>query len=250
MKIGIIYTAFNTEEYVDESLAPWVDAREAKLGGHEFVICAVSLPFAGFDTGPRDQTQYILRDCLDTQSIDHLITEPENIPETTARGMALQWLRGQGCDVSWMVDSDEFYDLGQIERILSFVETRPDVAWFRLCLKNYVFDNQTYLTEPFTPPRVHRLDLGGYAAHSFSQDNDVVYGGRITRDLKPQEAFASVTVPKGVAWMRHLSWMNDDRARRKQAYQVTRWGRSDFAWDDIRGLIWRDGVWKETATDE
>jgi len=117
------------------------------------------------------------------------------------------------------------------------------VDWFRLSLKNYVFDTSTYLADPFTPPRIHRVNIRGYRAHSFWDDNNVLYCGTITRDLKRDVDFPSLTVPKGVAWIRHDSWLNDSRSRRKIEYQVNgrKWPSCSFAWDDSKGgLIWNE----------
>lgn len=245
-RIGIILVGYNMEEYVTPCLDAWIRARAQRLGGHEFVICAVSLPFAGFPNEGPDSTADILKMHLDLGQIDHLITEPKNIPETTARGMALHWLSDQDCDVSWMVDLDEFYTTHDIQQILEFVGDNPWVDWFRLSLKNYVFDDKTYLIEPFQPPRIHRMRVadGQYQAHSFSADNDIAYGGSVTRDLISQDQFASLVVPPSVAWIRHMTWQQGDRARRKIEYQLKgrNWPQCSFAWDEVKGLVFNPGL--------
>lgn len=235
-KIGIIYCAYNTREYVCPSLWPWVNI-QYKEGTPEIVICAVNVRFARFNADVEDGTREMLRGYLERGEIDYLIDGPDNIPETTARGMALHWLKDQGCDATWMVDSDEFYTIPEIGRILTFVSNNPWSTWFRLSLKNYVFDDRTYLADPFTPPRIHRIRLRGYEAHSFSADNDIQYGGIITRDIIPQDQFPSMIVPKEVAWVKHLTWQNNLRSKKKIEYQLKGrgWPQCSFSWDDSKG---------------
>lgn len=229
--IGLIFCAYGTKDYVHQSLRVWLDLRAA---GHQVTICAVNVRFAGFE-GEDDGTREVLRGYLERGYIDNLIDGPDNVPEAIARGTALQYLRDK-VDLIWMVDSDEFYTMDEINSILRYMEENPWIAWARLCFKNYVMDDKTYLAEPFTPPRVFRVWAASYRVHSFSGDNDIAYGGTITRDILSQERFASATVPKEIAWVKHLTWQSNDRSRRKIAYQTARWGNvCSFAWDDTQG---------------
>lgn len=234
---GIIYCTYNSEDYVSPTLAPWIEARKTHLGGHTFVICAISYPFKGFDAGPRDKTQDLLRAHKAVGDIDGLLIGPNPISETEARGNALRWLKAEGVEATWMVDGDEFYTVEQIAAIASFTESQPFSVWFRVALKNAVFTVDQHLVEPFTPPRIHRVKTGSYEAHSFCQDNDVLYGGTITRDLVPQDQFSSMQVPQSLAWVHHRSWLSDERSRLKIDYQLRGrgWPSCSFAWDDSKG---------------
>ncbi len=246
MRIGIIYCAYGTKDYLKQSLSPWIDIKTLSSFAFQtdgvsphVSICAINVRFAGFE-GEDDGTREELRGYLERGEIDHLIEGPDNIPETTARGMALRYLKDQGCDISIMVDSDEFYTIHNIGQIFEFVADNPWVQWFRVSLRNMVFDDKTWLAEPFQPPRIHRLSVedGRYEAHSFCADNDILYGGTITRDLKPQSQFSSITIPPEVAFVRHESWPNSLRSKAKVEYQTRRWGNAcSFSWDDQKGLI-------------
>lgn len=236
MKVGVVLVGYNMSEYVSSCLDAWTQARECKIDGHEFVICAVSTTFAHFPCSEADNTAYLLGSRVASNEIDHIITEPKNVPETVARGMALTYLKDHGCDVSWQVDLDEDYTLDEIRRVLEFVVANPWAAWFRLSLKNFVLDSRTYLVDPFTPPRIHRINHDGYRAYGFSADNDISYAGGITRDIKHQDQLPSMTIPQSVAWIKHDSWPNSLRSKYKCEYQKTRWGNScSFAWDDSQG---------------
>lgn len=243
-KFGVLFVGFNTEDLVHQSIAPWIAAREIKLGGHEYVICAISLPFAGFPNDSEDNTTNILRQYRDEGKIDYLVTEPRNIPETAARSMGLRFLKERGVTHSWQADSDEMITVENIKAIADYVARDEWTTWWRLSLKNYVGDDKHYLVDPFQPSRIHRINAGAYVAHSFSQDNDICYGGGITRDLKPQEAFSSKTISKEIAWIRHATWGNDLRSKKKIEYQRLRWGCCSFRWnDELNRLEWDEAYY-------
>lgn len=234
-KIGIIYTAFNTDEYLDRSLDPWVAARRAgKDGGaHQFLISAVSVPFVGFDSIKVDDTPARLNERLRANEIDHLISDRTPMRETDARGEALRWLVQRGVDATIMVDSDEMWIPEQIAAVLSFVEATPLVTWFKVSFKNRVFTLDQYLVAPFTPPRIHRVIKP--RAMGFWDDNNVYYEdhGTQRRDID----YASMTIPQSVAWVEHLTWLSDDRSRLKSEYQRRRWGSSSFKWDYVSNCL-------------
>lgn len=241
MNIGLIYTGYGTKDLVDKSLEPWVNLRAQWMGQFDrrssIRICAVSVKFAGFD-GEDDGTTDLLRDHLTMGDIDHLIDGPQNVPETTARGMGLRWLKEQGVDTVIQWDADEVADEESISRMLSFIESDPFTQWFRFAYRNLVFDEKTWLAEPFCPPRVHRVNAqDGYTAHSFSSDNDICYGHPMLRNLKPQEAYASRVVPPEIFNPKHFSWLNNERSRKKIDYQLRGrgWPQCSFAWDDSKG---------------
>ncbi len=233
MRIGVILVGHNMEEHVAPCLQGWVEWRtqRAALGHDDLRICAVSSPFEGFPNEPLDGTRDHLRSYLARGEIDQLITSDAPLKETAARGAALRWLMGQQVDIVWQLDLDERYTERDLRCIVAFVEANPLVAWFRLSLRNAVFSPTTYLAEPFTPSRIHRARVGGYRLHSFCDDNDLLYGGTITRDLKRQDQFASMTVPASCSLVRHLSWISDDRSRRKCEYQLSRGWDPSFRWD-------------------
>jgi hypothetical protein len=238
MNPGIIFCGWGTLDLVQQSLAPWIELRRQGKA----VICAVSVRFAGFE-GEDDGTREYLREVRDRGDIDYLIDSPDSVPETTARGMALQYLRAQDVDAVIQFDSDEITDIQSIERMLVFTEVNSFAQWFRFSYANLVFDTKTHLAEPFTPPRFHRMKAGdGYFAHSFSGDNDICYGHHILRNLLPQDHFASQTIPWSVFKPLHYSWLSDTperaaRSRAKIRYQLEgrKWPSCQFSWDDAQG---------------
>jgi len=244
---GVIYCAYQAEDLVPRSLAPWVAARAAKLGNHAFIICAVSVPFEGFDHGgtPLDGTQDLLYDALAEGRIDRLISPPTPMKETEARGTVLRWLVEQGVDATVMVDADEFWTEAQIAATLSFVESNPWVTWFRIPYKQIVFDRQHYLAEPFTPPRIHRVAAGGYRASGFWDDNNVVYTSLKHPDHTKRDIdLASLTVPKEAAWVPHETWISNLRSKQKVEYQIKARGwECSFKWNDETGLAFNEAYY-------
>lgn len=238
-RIGVIYTSYDMDEYLFMSLNPWIAARKNYLDGNEFVICAVSVPFEGFPvSGRADQTSAHLKAALEADEIDHLITDDTPMRETAARGAALQYLLGkQNCDVIIQVDGDEKYLKKDISAIFKFVADNPFIAWFRISLRNIVFTPNQWLAEPFTPPRVYRNVAPGrkYRLWNFADDNNIAYMGTVTRDIRPDSDFASMTVPPSVAFPAHFTWLNDERSRRKIDYQRSRGWNCSFSWDDSKG---------------
>jgi hypothetical protein len=243
MKIGCIYTAFNCLEHLDKSLLPWVLAKGFN-GDHEFVIGAVSVPFEEYknaDPKTFDETPARLTEYLNTKNIDYLVTEPWYVQENKARGAVLNYLLSQDVDLVWLIDSDEFYANDQILSILRFVEANEFIDWFRLSFKNYFRDDKTYLVEPFTPPRIFRVNTRGYRLHSCAFDNDFIYGGVITRDLIPQERFSSMTVPISVAHIRHNSWNGPpEYLKSKVQYQTSHFKHGagcGYKWNDTTNQL-------------
>lgn len=237
MKIGCIVVGRNMEEYVEPCLAPWIEARKKSLDGNEFFICAASAPFVGFPTGAQDRTVEKLSFYQHEEDIDGLLVKDNPLTEIQVRGEALRNLVQMGADTIVQIDLDEIWTLDEISRVFKFVKSEPLVAWFKVCYKNFVFDDKTWLIDPFTPPRIYRVKVGGYRVHSFSDDNNILYGGMLTRDLKRDEDFAHLTIPTGIAFVRHLSWLSNERSRQKISYQNARGWQCSFAWDESKGLI-------------
>ena len=237
------------------SLTPWIEARREHLGGHEFKICAVSVPFEGFDHGnePEDSTRAILRVAVQYNEIDHAIVRDKPMRETEARTLALQWLMRNDVDIVWQVDSDEEYTNTAIFSLASYVETTGYYAWYRINFLNLVFTEKLALKDRFTPPRIHRTAWVDLRAGWFYEDNNIDYKtmdpGRLIKDVQ----LASVTIPEPYGLIAHHTWLNNERSRKKVQYQQLRWGPPNgagcsFAWNEARGgLTWNEEYFKLTG---
>jgi hypothetical protein len=236
-RFGIIYVAYQCEDLIDASLFPWVEARAARLGGYDYVICAVSVPFVGFE---QEEKKDGTLGKLEQAAVDCIIASQEPLAEVDARGRALKWLRDEGKVTHlFQVDSDEIYEISQILNIVKAIESNPFIAWWRIPFKNYVFDDKTYLVEPFRPPRIHEVRLGQCVASGFWDDNNVMYKTQDGIEMKDTQ-WAGFAIPTNLVWIKHLTWLSDERSRRKVAYQRARWGHCSFRWDDEKGRLCLD----------
>lgn len=231
MRIGIIYCAYSSEEYVEKSLSPFLNP----VNGHSFAVSAISYPFENFEKGGNKKTLDILRKYRDDRKIT-LNYGPDPIKETVARQIALDDLSKRGIDLVWMVDSDEFYSIEQIKEIIQFVADEEFITWFRICLKNRVFDGG-YLEEPFAPPRIFRVKAPNYTINKFYDDNNVNYRGRLKGDIVPDLALANMMIPKRIAWVDHMTWLNDERSKKKVEYQKARGWNCSFKWNYEKGYL-------------
>jgi hypothetical protein len=246
VNIGVIFTSYAMADMLDMSLAPWLAARRAGLGGHTFKIAAVSGPFTGFPhdpSVPEDGTAARLKALCegDNDWMNRVFVHTEPMPETEARGRALQWLVEEGVDLIWQWDGDESLTGADIANILVTVQDNPWIAWFRVSYRNLVFDTKHALAEPFTPARIHRVRPHGYCAVGFWDDNNVLYGDLffsegVQRDIN----MASMTIPVRIAAPLHYTWLNNDRSRRKIFYQVSRGWECSYRWDDEVGLCFNE----------
>lgn len=237
MKYGIIYCGYNTEEYIHESLAPWV-------GREDCVISAVSVPFNEYSQQEfyEDRTTLILHNYLNEKKIGYLTTFPRFIKEHEARNLALRKIK-EPVDAYFLVDSDEVYSKEDITRIFEFVETNP-VCWYSVALRNFVFDTNTYLEEPFTPPRIFRTNFLGLTNPSFVWDNDMTYNHQEGRFV--HTSIVGLDIPKEVAWVDHYSWLNNPISQRKVKYQTAHFkGICSYAWDEEKGLIFNEEYYKD-----
>lgn len=225
------------------SLTPWVEARRERLGDHTFKIAAVSVPFEKFDHEgePNDSTGTALSTLVERREIDYAIVGTTPMKETEARGDASRWLVDRDADILIQWDSDEVITKQGILNMLSFVESNPWIQWFRISYTNFVFDTLHYLREPFTPPRIHRVNgPEDYLVVGFWDDNNITYhsftAGGEAKDIQ----FSSLTIPKEVVSPLHHSWLSNERSRKKIAYQTARGWSCSYRWDPVKGLCFNE----------
>lgn len=221
MTIGVLYCGFGNIEYVQQSMPVWLQTRDQKIGGHQWVISAVSVPFKEYK-----DTSFANDECateyLKTLPLDYLVTEPKFVSEAEARNKALFYLLEQGCDWVWLADSDEMITLDNIINLALFIERDTLTTWFSFSYKNYVFNENTYLEDPFCPPRAFKVNSGSYILTAFYHDNEVYYTD-INRGTKDFKMLGSRNIPKNTCFIKHLTWLSDERSRLKTEYQSLRW---------------------------
>lgn len=223
MKIGIIYCGFNTEEYVLDTIAPWIKAK----GRHDLSIAAVSIPFQEyfFLNQGEDNTTQILRDLNKEGKIDFLFTEPKYVKENVARNLGLFSLLNNKPDIIMLVDSDEFYTQESIDKIFQYVKDTPEHVCYEIHLKNYIFDGKTWL-DGFHPPRIFRTDRHK-GINQFYWDNDLLFN-----DSTTHKGVSSITIPKEVAHIKHMTWLNNEKSKLKTQYHLKHFGACSYRWNN------------------
>jgi hypothetical protein len=232
LKIGILGCGFNCEEHIHEVLSPWIELKKEYPEVFHFSFVH------------RQFTEYVKINGLQEaknpdwypQYAPHLefFSTGDPVSEAEARNVALMPLLDKQCDLIWLLDlQDEFYTREEILKIIQFVQDNPLVAWFKGSLKNYVFSDSCFLKEPFNPARIYRTKYNNYKLHGFRFDNEMVYHGTITRDIKDHLVMPHLTIPQHIGWVRHLTWLNDEKSKKKAEYQRVRWGDSmcSYRWN-------------------
>lgn len=246
MKIGILFCGYNSEEYVKEALEPF-------LKDKRFIVSAISVPFEEYkDQEPyEDSTTQFLKDKFASLELDYLATSPKFIPEADARNKALAPLLKEEVDYIWLVDADELYTPENINSIIDFIQENNSV-WYKLCFKNYVFDGKQYLEEPFCPPRIFKTAFPGFYYPQFFWDNDISYVDGTSFTRVAYHGFSNLTVPKEVAWIKHMTWINNEIGKRKVAYQESHFnGMCSYKWnDDKKCLDFNEEYFKMTGEEK
>ncbi len=228
MKIGIIFCLYNCESTLNDCLNAW-----EQVGTNQFVYSCISTPFKGYEdfNPPVDNTVNLVRASEIMNA--HFINE-SYLEETQARGLCLQYLKNENCDIIWMVDGDEIYTVEQIKSIIKYIENNPETTWFKLCLKNYIFDSKTYLEEPFIVPRIYRVTARPFELGTFYQDNDIDYIQTVgeTKVSIPNGFIKNKTIPQKLVWVSHLTWPSNENSRLKVEYQLKRWNLCSYSWKD------------------
>lgn len=215
MTIGVLIIGHNCSELIHGVLEPWLVRTDTIISG---VHCQFKGYAELFGVEPVTVPDWAAR-------CDHFSAcSPRQDHE--ARNIALQPLLDSGCDLIWIVDSDEYYEPIQIGLILEHVERNPNDTVFKVHFKNYLFDGTKW--EDFCPKRIYRVRPGGAKLGRFVWENDVVYDN-------PHQSivFDAVEIPASIAHIKHYSWLNNEQSRKKILYyEHIRPGYSPFEWVD------------------
>jgi hypothetical protein len=246
MKFGIIAVGRDCAGVIDEVLAPWIES----FRRHDMHICLLSATFkemegllpAGPDKATEDAMErYALKysDRISSVMFRNYATEAE----VRERGRQVLMARDVKADLVWILDcADELYTVEQIDRIIRFVEHYPLMAWYKLSFKNYVFNDHTYLVQPFQPPRIWWCKYGERVLTQCSYDNDFEYAKLDGTSSVKDDKLPSLVIPPNVVWIRHLSWLSNERSRLKVAYQAKHFGHGagcSYRWDEsTNSLTW------------
>jgi len=224
MKIGVLFTIYNCESYVDNCLKPWFNLKSE----YDITMACTSGMFKPYlELGFKPKNKTTLQKLVQ-YDIDYLISTGSNslIDEDQSRNNALNFLK-KNCDIICIVDGDEFYTETDIKNIINHINQTPEFDWYSINFKNYTFTEKTFI-DGFCPPRIFRTDRNG-GIDKFYFDNHILYNNGDVFENKSNKS-----IPRNIAWIEHYSWLNkDSRSKEKIDYQNQRFsGGCAFKWNE------------------
>ena len=217
-------------EYIKESVKPWFKFENIKL-------CAILGRFKGSEENyPDYELGKPVLDFLKENSIK-VIENKEFLEEHESRTLGLNYAKENSSDYLILLGADEIWDINQIKKLLNFVEKNKELAWFSINFKNYFHDKSHYVNEPFSPPRVYKLNYNGLKPSKFYYDDNLLYGDGINHIILP-----SILIPKNLIYVKHYSWLSDERSKRKIKYQTNHFpppkeSNCSYKWNDSENRI-------------
>ena len=237
-KIGVLFTVYNCEEYLTDSLNPWFELKEkydiifASNSGMFVDYLNLNLPYRNEET----------LNILNSYDLDFsVITKGKHLlGEDESRNMCLDYLKKKNCDFIWVVDGDEVYTKNQIINILEFVMKNPNYDYYSVNFKNLTIYKNLFLD--YTHERIFRTNRHG-GIDKFYFDNRFLYN-----DGTDSLSAMGIEIPKSVAHITHNSWLSyDSRTLDKITYQRFRYCgptgdlpedcRCTFEWDSVNDRL-------------
>lgn len=203
MKIGLIYSVYDSEKYLRESLQSWLNLK--KNSNHEIIIAASDgiwekYQEIGLDEIYDNSLGILLESKVDFFYKNH---SPYVISEEESRTTLLRFLNYQKCDLIWMVDGDEVFSENDILNIINYIEQNPSVECFRVNYKNFTIRKPLFLND-FVKATIYRGNIRG-GMTKFIFDNDAVYA-----DGSVPDTLNTHLIPRSVAFPKHYTWLEDD----------------------------------------
>lgn len=217
MNIGILYCGYNQIKNIEKTLTFWNDI---KLDGVNFTVCVISVPFIEYKEihFEKDGSVEFIKS-LPKNNIQECIFKPEFITEKMARGIATKSLTKNDIDFLWMADTDEYYTLDDVKKIINYLKN-SNYPCHSINFKNYIFDGKHYLDD-FCAPRINYIKQ--QKVLSFYDDNQIIYEKYGVVKPKP--------IPKEVAWIKHLTWLHEN-GKQKVEFQLKHYGDCSYRWNE------------------
>jgi autotransporter strand-loop-strand O-heptosyltransferase len=241
-KIGLLVTAYNCHDYVDDCLKSWLNSKSK----HNIKIAVNSGMFSDYKNLDFPDRNKETLEKLSKYNFDFFVkTSPYNLlDEDSSRNQCLDYLiKNQKCDLIWIVDADEIYKQNEIDNIINYVN-QNDAVYYNITFKNYTF-TKNYFSD-FSPPRIFWVNKNS-GINKFYFDNHILYN-----DGSLSENDFSRTISKEIAYVDHFSWLaQDSRTKEKIVYQNLRFAGDDdskcsYKWDaDYDCMIFNDTFFKK-----
>jgi hypothetical protein len=238
MKIGVIFTIYNCEEYLENCLQPWFDLKSE----YEFVFTVNSGMFKDYrELGIPDNNGPTLKKIIDWEFDFILATKGSNLlDEDTSRNLCLNYLKPMECDLICLVDGDEIYTTDQIRSIMDYIQENPSYDQYGICFKNHTIRKGLFLNN-FIRKSIYWMNRYG-GINKFHFDSEFFY-------YEDNANYTNTTtIPREIAFVEHYSWISDDpRTQCKIQYQNMRYVgplgnfpenlRCSYIWDKERDKL-------------
>jgi len=216
MKIGIVLTAYNVDDYISQCLRPWLELKK----DYNLLISCNSGMFKDYHQLGFKEKNENTTSILVNSKLDFLVTTngENSLDEDYSRNLCLSFLNRNNCDIIWVVDGDEIYSKNEIKNILDFIIKNPEHSSYSIEFKNYTF-HYPYFTKGFRKPVIYRTNFNDGISH-FTFDTYIQYndGTHIDNILK------CCPIPKSICFTNHFSWLESDtRTLEKIKYQNIRY---------------------------
>lgn len=214
LKIGILFTAYNCADYINDCFKPWFNLKNT----FNFKFAINSGMFKMYkDLGFPDRNSETLN-ILYNYRFDFLINTRDSVllDEDSSRNNCLNYLKDvQGCDLIWLVDADEVYTESQIINTIEYIRKNNSVDYYNTYFKNFTFLEKYHLE--FDRPNIYWCDRNG-GIDKFHFDSHVLY-----KDGTLYHQRNGITIPKSILFIDHYSWLTKDtRSKEKIDYQKRR----------------------------
>ena len=242
MKVGIIFTAYNCDEYIERVLSPWVELRDDL----NLVLTANSGMFSDYvKLGFKEKNEFTLQQLVKSK-LDFLVTTSGKhlLDEDSSRSLCLDYLKKQNCDLVWAVDGDEIYTKEDIINVINYIKSNPEHDAYAIQFKNYTLKYPLF-TKGFYRQTIYWSDRQEGLSH-FHFDVFMTYNN----GKRLEELNNFTYIPKDVAYINHYSWLStDSRSAEKVIYQNQRYNgpegkRCSFSIENnelvFNKLFWED----------
>jgi len=181
MKIGILFTAYNCDDYIEDVLKPWLELRDEL----NLILVANSGMFSdyvkfGFEEKNENTLQILINNKLDFL----VTTNGKNLlDEDSSRNVCLEYLKKLKCDLLWTVDGDEVYSKTEIKNIIQHIKENLEPDVYLVQFKNYTL-KYPYWADGFFKETIYWMNRYG-GINKFFFDNVVDYndGTKITEKI-------------------------------------------------------------------
>lgn len=205
MKIGVLLSAYDCERYVEKCLEPWISLKKYDVTMD--VVIAVSngqwLKFKEAGVSPTEDRTFEILSSIDDIDFIYKNKGSNVLAEEHSRGILLNYLQTQECDLIWVVDGDEVYTPEGIRNTIKFIEENRDVNGFYMHFKNYVLRMPLFI-DSFVKPTIYRDGVHG-GLRNFSFDTDANYRFKSFGDIK------KALIPIHVCFPDHYTWLQEDK---------------------------------------